>query len=71
MWHTLGEKLESVLKEMKEAKTETDLGLKQLNIATARANWKDTAEFALKFQHVASGTKLQPPLQHATLLKAF
>jgi hypothetical protein len=71
MWHTLGEKLESVLKELKEAKTEEIPLLQQVNIATARTNWQDTAAFALKFQHVASGTKVQPPLQHATLLKAF
>lgn len=71
MWHTLGEKLESVLKELKEAKLEDMTVLQQVNIETARANWKDTADFALQFQRVASGTKVQPPLQHATLLNAF
>ena len=72
MWHTLGGKLEEVLTNLKDARGDTiSATLLRLNLPAARANWKDTADWAKKIQDLASGTRLQPPLQHRNLVSAF
>lgn len=71
MWKTLGEKLESVRAELDEA-TGADIGasVRRMNINTARTNWADTADWAKKIQNLASGTKVQPVIQHRSLFAA-
>ena len=71
MWGTLNEKLESVRTELDEAQGD-DVGaaVRRMNINTARTNWKDTADWAKKIQNLASGTRVQPVLQHRGLVAA-
>jgi hypothetical protein len=71
MWKTLGEKLESVRAELDDARG-ADIGaaVRRMNINTARTNWKDTADWARKIQNLASGTKVQPVIQHRSLFAA-
>lgn len=72
MWNTLGGKLESVLRDLKAAQGDTiGTAVRRMNLNSARKNWKDTAEWAQKIQDLASGTKVQPPLQHRALVNAF
>ena len=71
MWKNLGEKLESVRAELDEAQGADITGtLARMNINTARTNWSDTSEWAKKIQNLASGTKVQPVLQHRGLFAA-
>ena len=71
MWKTLGEKLESVRAELDDAQG-ADIGaaVRRMNINTARTNWTDTADWAKKIQNLASGTKVQPVIQHRSLFAA-
>ena len=71
MWKTLGEKLESVRAELDEA-TGADIGasVRRMNINTARTNWAQTADWAKQIQNLASGTKVQPVIQHRSLFAA-
>lgn len=72
MWKTLGGKLESVLRDLKAAQGDNiGVAVRRMNIKSARTSWKDTADWAQKIQDLASGTKVQPPLQHQTLVSAF
>jgi hypothetical protein len=72
MWKTLGGKLESVLTDLKAAKGEkASTAIRRMNINAARTNWTQTAEWAQKIQDLASGTKVQPVLQHQALMSAF
>jgi len=71
MWKTLGEKLESVRDELDEARGDSiGAAVRRMNINTARTNWKDTADWAKKIQNLASGTKVQPVIQHRGLFAA-
>jgi len=71
MWKNLGEKLESVRAELDEAQgADITKTLARMNINTARTNWRDTSEWAKKIQNLASGTKVQPVLQHRGLFAA-
>jgi Bacillus haemolytic enterotoxin (HBL) len=71
MWKTLGEKLESVRAELDDARGDSmSEAVLRMNINTARTNWKDTADWAKKIQNLASGTKVQPVLQHRGLFAA-
>jgi hypothetical protein len=72
MWNTLGGKLEAVLSDLKTAQGEkASATIRRLNINTARTSWTQTAEWAQKIQDLASGTKVQPVLQHQALVNAF
>ena len=71
MWNTLGAKLESVLTELKDAKGEdATAALQRMNLRTAQTNWTDTSAWAQKIQNLASGTQVQSPLQHRSLMLA-
>lgn len=71
MWNTLGAKLESVLSELKEAQGDkATAALQRMNLRTAQTNWTATAAWAQKIQDLASGTQLQPLLQHRSLMIA-
>jgi hypothetical protein len=72
MWNTLGLKLGSVLTDLKAAQGDAAIpAVRRMNLNSARRNWKDTAEWAQKIQDLASGTKVQPALQHRNLVNAF
>jgi uncharacterized protein YhaN len=72
MWSTLNGKLESVLTDLKAAQGDAiGASLRRANLNSARRNWKDTADWAQKIQDLASGTKVQGVLQHASLVQAF
>jgi len=71
MWNTLEAKFESVLTELKGAQGEkASAAVQRMNLKTARTNWTDTAAWAQKIQNLASGTQVQPPLQHRSLMIA-
>ena len=72
MWSTLGGKLEAVLSSLKNAQGEkASATIRRMNINSARGSWKETADWAQKIQDLASGTKVQPVLQHRALVHAF
>jgi hypothetical protein len=72
MWSTLNEKLESVITDLKNADGEAvKAAVRRMNINAARTSWDDTADWAKKIQNLASGTKVQPVLQHASLVSSF
>jgi hypothetical protein len=72
MWKTLNEKLESVIVDLKNADgLKVKASIQRMNINGARTSWADTADWAKKIQNLASGTKVQPVLQHQALLSAF
>ncbi len=72
MWHTLNEKLESVITDLKNADGEAvKAAVRRMNINAARTSWNDTADWAKKIQNLASGTQVQPVLQHDSLVHAF
>lgn len=61
MWETLGGKLEAVLKGLKEGKLKPESLTK---IKKAQLSWADLSQFAQKVQDTASGTQVQPTIQH-------
>jgi hypothetical protein len=71
MWSTLNGKLEAVLTDLKGAKGDVGTTVRRMNINAARRAWTDTAAWAQKIQDLASGTKVQPVLQHQALVHAF
>jgi hypothetical protein len=72
MWSTLNGKLESVLTSLKSAQGEkASAAARRMNIGAATRSWNDTAAWAQKIQDLASGTKVQPVLQHRDLVRAF
>jgi hypothetical protein len=71
MWGTLNGKLEAVLKDLKGATGDASTTIQRMNIKAARKSWTDTAAYAQQVQDLASGTKVQPILQHAALVHAF
>ena len=71
MWATLAAKLEAVSKNLKKGGEAATTAAKRMNIATATKSWNDTAEWAKKIQDLASGTSVQPVLQHDSLVRAF
>ena len=72
MWNTLNGKLEAVLANLKHAQGEkASVAVRRMNIGAARTSWNETAAWAQKIQDLASGTKVQPVLQHRTLVQAF
>lgn len=72
MWNTLNGKLEAVLANLKHAQGEkASAAVRRMNIGAARTSWNETAAWAQKIQDLASGTKVQPVLQHRTLVQAF
>jgi DNA repair exonuclease SbcCD ATPase subunit len=72
MWNTLNEKLESVITDLKNADGEAvKAAVRRMNINAARTSWNDTADWAKQIQNLASGTKVQPVIQHDTLVSAF
>ncbi|HEX8251836.1 MAG TPA: HBL/NHE enterotoxin family protein [Thermoanaerobaculia bacterium] len=68
MWETLGGKLSEVLSKLKNAQgDEVSVTLRRMNINAARTSWDQTAAWAQKVQDLASGTRVQPVIQHDTL----
>ncbi|HYO75365.1 MAG TPA: hypothetical protein VE010_02785, partial [Thermoanaerobaculia bacterium] len=68
MWNTLDGKLDEVLTTLKNAEGDKlSNTLRRMNINAARTSWDQTAEWAQKVQDLASGTRLQPVLQHHAL----
>lgn len=71
MWSTLSGKLDEVVRDLKGHKVDAAIAVQRMNINRATTSWKDTAAWAQKIQDLASGTKLQPVLQHDRLVRAF
>jgi hypothetical protein len=72
MWNTLNGKLEAVLTNLKNAQGESaGAAARRMNIKAARTSWNETAAWAQKIQDLASGTRVQPVLQHRDLVHAF
>jgi peptidoglycan hydrolase CwlO-like protein len=71
MWESLAAKLEAVSKNLKKGGEAAELAVKRMNIGAAVNSWNDTAEWAKKIQDLASGTSVQPVLQHDSLVRAF
>lgn len=71
MWETLAAKLDAAQKSLKKSQTDTMVTLQRMHIGEALKSWNDTAEWAKKIQDLASGTTVQPVLQHDSLVRAF
>ena len=71
MWQTLADKLDAVIKDLKGNKVDAAVAIQRMNLGKARTAWSQTAEFAQKVQDLASGTHVQPVLQHSALHLAY
>lgn len=71
MWQTLADKLDAVIKDLKGNKVDALVAVQRMNLRKARTAWSQTAEFAQKVQDLASGTHVQPVLQHSALHLAY
>src|ERR1700728_718154 len=69
--YSLAAKLDAVSKNLKKGGEAAELAVKRMNIGAAVNSWNDTAEWAKKIQDLASGTSVQPVLQHDSLVRAF
>jgi hypothetical protein len=42
-----------------------------MNLNAAVDHWKQTADWAQKVQDLASGTRIEPPLQHTNIVRLY